>query len=238
LKPEFIFMLTRADRTVANARELLPEVIAAGVRRVGFKDVGLPFRDLRDLALDVRDFGAELYIEVVSLDLDSEVESARVAVELGVDWLLGGTRPEAVLPIIAGSSIRYCPFPGRVVGHPSVLSGSMAEVIESATKMAEMDGVHGLDLLAYRFAGDVPALIAAVCRATTKPVIVAGSIDSAERIAAVAQAGAHAFTIGTAALDGVFPAKSKNLRHQIDFIMETLESAGERIAGIPPIPQP
>ena len=112
MKPEFIFMLTRADRTISNARELLPEVIAAGVRRVGFKDVGLPLRDLRDLALDVRHFGAELYIEVVSLDLDSEVESARVAVELGVDWLLGGTRPEAVLPIIAGTSIRYCPFPG------------------------------------------------------------------------------------------------------------------------------
>ncbi len=87
-------------------------------------------RDLRDLALDVRDFGAELYIEVVSLDLDSEVESARVAVELGVDWLLGGTRPDAVLPIIAGTPIRYCPFPGRVVGHPSVLSGSMAKSLK------------------------------------------------------------------------------------------------------------
>ena len=88
--------------------------------------------------------------------------------------------------------------------------------------MAEMDGVHGLDLLAYRFAGDVPALISGVCRATAKPVIVAGSIDSAERIAAVAQAGAHSFTIGTAALDGVFPGKSKILRHQLEFIQETL----------------
>ena len=228
MKPEFIFMLTRADRTVANARELLPDVIAAGVRRVGFKDVGLPFEALRDLALDVRHFGAELYIEVVSLDLDSEVESARVAVELGVDWLLGGTRPDAVLPIIAGTPIRYCPFPGRVVGHPSVLSGSIDDVIESAGTMAAMDGVHGLDLLAYRFAGDVPALISGVCRATPKPVIVAGSIDSAERIAAVAQAGAHSFTIGTAALDGVFPAKSKILRHQLDFIQETLTSVCEK----------
>ena len=94
------------------------------------------------------------------------VRAAGVAVELGVDWLLGGTRPEAVLPIIAGTSIRYCPFPGRVVGHPSVLSGTKDQVIESARRMAEMDGVHGLDLLAYRFAGDVPALISGVCRAT------------------------------------------------------------------------
>ena len=166
MKPEFIFMLTRADRTIANARELLPDVHRRRGAAGRIKDVGLPFEALRDLALDVRHFGAELYIEVVSLDLNSEVESARVAVELGVDWLLGGTRPDAVLPIIAGTPIRYCPFPGRVVGHPSVLSGSIDDVIESASTMAAMDGVHGLDLLALPFAGDVPALISGVCRAT------------------------------------------------------------------------
>jgi len=35
-------------------------------------------------------------------------------------------------------------------------------------------------------------------------VVVAGSIDSAERIAAVGAAGADAFTIGTAAFDGSY----------------------------------
>ena len=53
--------------------------------------------------------------------------------------------------------------------------------------------VSGVDLLALRNAGDVPAMIAAVCKATAKPVIVAG------------------FTVGTSALNGRFPAKSPAL---------------------------
>ena len=47
--PDFIFMLTRQDRTVANAVDLLPEVLAAGMQHIGFKDVGLPLPGLRQL---------------------------------------------------------------------------------------------------------------------------------------------------------------------------------------------
>jgi phosphoribosylformimino-5-aminoimidazole carboxamide ribonucleotide (ProFAR) isomerase len=57
-------------------------------------------------------------------------------------------------------------------------------------------------LLAYRYDGDVDALVRAVVGATDLPVICAGSVDSAERIRALDAAGAWAFTIGTAALDG------------------------------------
>ena len=39
--------------------------------------------------------------------------------------------------------------------------------------------------------------------ATTLPVIAAGSVDSPARIQALAERGVWAFTIGTAALDGV-----------------------------------
>src|SRR5688500_6327214 len=41
---QFVFMLTRHERTVPNARAILKEALAAGVRQIGFKDVGLaPF---------------------------------------------------------------------------------------------------------------------------------------------------------------------------------------------------
>jgi transposase-like protein len=33
---------------------------------------------------------------------------------------MGGTHPHIVLPILAGTGIRYYPFPGEVVGHPRV----------------------------------------------------------------------------------------------------------------------
>lgn len=216
--PDFIFMLTRDDLTIADARDRLPEVVAAGVSHIGFKDVGLPLAELRALAADIRAAGATLYLEMVSLDAASEARGARAAVELGVDVLMGGTRPGVVEPIIAGAPIRYFPFPGRIVGHPSRLAGDIAAIAASARELSARDGVHGLDLLAYRCDGDAAALIAEVRRAAGgKPVVVAGSIDRAERVAALARAGAAGFTVGTAALDAVFPC-APGLRHQLAHI--------------------
>jgi hypothetical protein len=221
-RPEFIFMLTRADRTVPDAMERLAEALVCGVRHIGFKDVGLPHAELGRLAKTIRSAGGTLYLEIVSLDAASEQASAAAAVQLGVDCLLGGTRPDVVLPIIKSGDIRYFPFAGRVAGHPSVLEGSVGEIVASAERLCKTDGVAGLDLLAYRHTGDGALLIRAVCAAVAKPVIVAGSIDCPERIAAAHNCGAAAFTIGTAALDGVFPARSSSLSDQIRAIQEAL----------------
>ena len=38
----FIFMATRQDRTVPQARALIDEALALGVANIGFKDIGLP----------------------------------------------------------------------------------------------------------------------------------------------------------------------------------------------------
>jgi len=222
---DFIFMLTHTDRTVPDAADRVSEALRAGVRHIGFKDIGLPFVSLRCLADTIRAAGATLYLEVVSLDTQSEEASARAAVALGVEVLMGGTRPEVVLPVLAGTGIRYYPFPGEVVGHPSVLVGPTDAIVASARRLAAMEGVHGLDLLAYRFQGNVPDLIGRVCRAVaTKPVVVAGSIDRPELIAAVIEAGAAGFTVGTAALDGVFPARSPALADQLAFIVQRASS--------------
>ena len=70
------------------------------------------------------------------------------------------------------------------------------------TERAAALGVDGINLLAYRYDGDVEALVRAVVGATDLPVICAGSVDSVERIRALDARGAWAFTIGTAALDG------------------------------------
>ena len=216
--PDFIFMLTRGDVTIADARERLPQALEAGVRHIGFKDIGLPLAELRLLAGEIRTAGATLYLEMVSLDAESEAAGARAAAELGVDVLMGGVRPAVVEPIIASAGIAYYPFPGEIVGHPSVLAGDIAAIAASARRLAEREAVHGLDLLAYRSEGDVPALIRAVVAAAAgKRVIVAGSIDCGERIAAVAQAGAHGFTVGTAALDAAFAAPP-DLRAQLAHI--------------------
>lgn len=81
--------------------------------------------------------------------------------------------------------------------------------------LAARGGVHGLDLLAYRTSVDVLQLIRAVCEAAGKPVIVAGSIDRAERIHAVISGKAAGFKIGTAALDVRFPTAFPGLTRQL-----------------------
>jgi hypothetical protein len=198
---EFIFMLTRDDRTLADAREVYASIADSGVRHVGCKDVGLPRDELAALMEDIRGNGHTTHLEVVSESEAATLASARVAAEIGPDFLIGGTLIEPVQEILAGTDIRFFPYVGQIVGHPCLLRGSIAEIADDARR-AEQLGVDGINLLAYRYDGDVDALVEAVVDATSLPVIAAGSVDSPARIQALADRGVWAFTIGTAALDG------------------------------------
>ncbi|MGJ3699555.1 cupin domain-containing protein [Variovorax sp. AFSI2.2] len=229
----FIFMLTRNDRTVPDAAQQLQTALGLGVRHIGFKDIGLPLEQLKGLNAAIKAGGATSYLEVVSLDRESEIVSAGAAAEIGVDILLGGTRVDDVLPIIKDTGIQYFPFPGRITGHPSVLEGTIEEIVESARTIAGRDGVHGLDLLAYRSAQNVPELMKAVCAAVSKPVYVAGSIATPERIAVVQSAGAAGFTIGTAALDGKYPAPGNDVPSQLAAILRDVAALNKHLSTIP-----
>jgi len=230
----FIFMLTRNDKTVEDAEQHLKTALAAGVHHIGFKDVGLSFDKLKDLNARIKAGGATSYLEVVSLDAESEIASAKAAVEIDVDVLLGGTNVQIVMPILVGSGIKYFPFPGRIEGHPSILAGSIDEIVESAEHLAALDGVDGLDLLAYRSAENVRGLIAAVCAAVDKPVFVAGSIGSRDRIEIVRRSGAAGFTIGTAALDGDYAADSPELELQLRSIQRDVAGVNNHLSPYTP----
>jgi NAD(P)H-dependent flavin oxidoreductase YrpB (nitropropane dioxygenase family) len=221
---DFVFMLTRDDQTVPDAAAHVATALAAGVRHIGFKDVGLPLAALAELHALIHAGGATSYLEVVSLDRASEIASAEAAVTLGVDHLLGGTRVVDVAPRVAGSGVRYLPFAGRISGHPSVLEGSIDEIVADARRAAAHPGVHGLDLLAWRSRTDAPRLVREVCTAAGKPVIVAGSIDSPERVADARAAGAAGFTVGTAAFGGRFPAPGRDLASQLAAILRAADA--------------
>ncbi|APX23367.1 MAG: methylglyoxal synthase [Rhodobacteraceae bacterium] len=225
---DFILMLTENDRTIPDARARIDEALEGGVRHIGFKDVGLPFSELTGLSDAIRAAGGRSYLEVVSLDEASEMASARAAVELDVDCLLGGTRPEVVTQVTRDHPLRYYPFCGEITGHPSVLEGPVSAVVDSAKRLTDLEHVHGLDLLAYRFAGDVPDLMRQVCDAVEKPVIMAGSIDGEARINAAAAAGAGGFTVGTAALAGAFPADGPGFAAQVRAILNFTAKARAR----------
>lgn len=232
--PEFIFMLTREDRTVEDALDVYERVRdLEGLRYVGFKDVGLPVDRLRELTARIREGGQKVMLEVVSEAKEDELRSARAALDLGVDYLLGGTHAEEVSEVVAGSGVGYFPFPGRVEDHPSKLRGSVEEIVGSARRLAATEQVGGLDLLAYRHdGGDAEALARAVVEAVEVPVIAAGSVDDAEKIRRLAEAGVWGFTIGSAVFDGGFleegEAPPDPVRAQVERIL--------RLAGVSRVP--
>ncbi|MBA2673192.1 4-hydroxythreonine-4-phosphate dehydrogenase [Ramlibacter sp.] len=202
----FILMLTRDDRTVGDAAQVYRRLRGGPLLHVGVKDIGLPFDELAELVAMIKADGRQALLEVVSGTRDAELTSLEAAARLQVDYALGGRQAHDAVRILRGRPIRYFPFAGHTVGHPTRLVGDATEIIEDARALAAIPGVHGLDLLAYRFAGDVPALARAVVRAVPVPVIAAGSIDSAMRIGAMQAAGVWGFTVGSALFDGLFPA--------------------------------
>jgi hypothetical protein len=46
---DFVFMLTRDDRTISDAPDVLDDVRTLGLRHIGFKDVGIDTRALTEL---------------------------------------------------------------------------------------------------------------------------------------------------------------------------------------------
>jgi hypothetical protein len=217
---DFVFMLTRMDQTVPDCLEVLDEILPLGLTHIGFKDVGVPPDVLAELARRIKAAGATSYMEVVSTSSEACLRSARVARDIAIDRLLGGTQVDEVLAILAGSEVAYLPFPGRPFDHPTKLAGSAAQVEADCRRFAAL-GCAGVDLLAYRATeADPLALVRAARRAMTGTLLVAGSVQTADQIRALADAGADAFTIGSAAFDGSFAPRMGALRSQLRAVLD------------------
>jgi len=224
MNPELIIMLTYNDTTVPNARQMFAELKTLPVQHWGFKDVGLPVEDMRTLVAEMRAAAKTTYLEVVSLSEPEGLAGARLAVEAGFDTLMGTVYFDSIRQYLANTTVKYYPFLGHVYGHPSILTGTVAEIASQA-RFLEAQGVDGFDLLTYRYTGDAQQLLRAVVKATKLPVVSAGSIDSFERIAQVKQAGAWAFTIGTAFFEARF-ATGGSFRENSDAVWDALHNAG------------
>ena len=203
---DFVFMLTRNDATVENALELIEIARPLRLKHIGFKDVGADSALLRRLAVAIREAGASPWMEIVATTRESELRGVELGRDLGVDMLMGGVHVEEALKLLGGSATRYLPFAGAPSGHPTRLGGSAPEV-EAQCRSFARRGCAGVDILAYRATEAEPLDLVAACRRgflNSGMVVVAGSINSAERVAAVRAAGADAFTIGAAAIEGSY----------------------------------
>ncbi len=203
MKPKFILMLTYNDSTVNDALKIFCECKDLDIQHWGFKDVGLPPEEMKELVHEMKEAGKTTYLEVVSLSEAEGLRGAQLAIEAGFDILMGTVFFDSILDYLKDKPIKYYPFPGHVFSHPSILDGTIEEIVTQACFL-ESKGVQGMDLLTYRYIGDASALLAEVVEATSVPVVSAGSIDSYERIVEVWDAGAWGFTIGSALFDKKF----------------------------------
>ena len=203
LKPELIVMLTHQDRTVSNALELFERTKDYPIMHWGFKDVGLPAEEMKNVVKAMKDAGKTTFLEVVSLSEEEGLRGAQLAVELGFGILMGTVFFPSISEYLKNKPVQYYPFPGHVHSHPSILDGTIDEIVAHARQL-EAHGVHGLDLLTYRYNGEASRLLKLVVEATNIPIVSAGSIATFERITEVWDSGAWGFTIGSAFFERQF----------------------------------
>jgi len=168
----------------------------------------------------MKDDGRTTFLEVVSASEKETIRSTKVALELGVDYLIGGTYIESTLPLIKNTNIKYFPYVGKIVDHPCKLRGTIEEIVEDTKKVKEKK-IQGINLLAYRYNGDIDKLMKKVSEIGL-PMIIAGSIDSFERVNKMKELDIWAFTIGSAIFDKKF-VPNGTLKDNINAVLKEIE---------------
>ena len=203
---KLIVMLTHHDVTVSNAKEVFESCRDLPVVNWGFKDVGMPPAQMRELCQLMKQAGKTTFLEVVTYSEEEGMRGAKLAVECGFDYLAGTIFYDSVLEYIKQQDLKYCPFVGKVSGSPSVLEGTVSFCLEQEAEYRNK-GVFGVDLLGYRYSqGDPEVFSADFIKNSKLPVIMAGSIDSPERIETVRKMNPWTFTMGSALFDKKFAA--------------------------------
>lgn len=221
MNPKLITMLTYKDETVKDAFTVFDQCADLPSELWGFKDVGLPMERMKQLVQRMKAKGKTVFLEVVSLTEQECLDGAGLALECGFDYLMGTVFYESVFRLMKNRSSRFFPFCGRVSGHPSILEGATAEIVEDGRRMQEL-GVDGFDLLAYRYTGDAEKLAQEFIRGVRLPVVMAGSIDGFARLDAVKRLNPWAFTIGSAFFDQKF-VPGGSFREQMAGVIQYLE---------------
>jgi len=203
MKPELIVMLTHNDFTVPDAAEIFEQCIHSKANYWGFKEHPLPLDQMKALYTRMKECGKTTFLEVVAYTETEGLEGARIAAHCGCDILMGTIFHPSILQFCNEHNLKYMPFVGKITGRPSVLEGTIDEMIAEAKSCIEK-GAYGIDLLGYRYTGDAVALNKALVQNVPAPVCLAGSIDSYQRLDEVKEAAPWTFTIGSAFFENKF----------------------------------
>lgn len=201
--PKLIVMLTHNDHTVENASEIFESCKNSKAQYWGFKEKPLPISEMKSLFSRMKSCGKTTFLEVVEYDEESGLHGAKIAKECGCDILMGTVFFDSINQFCKENNMKYMPFVEQITNRPSILEGSIEDMISEAKEYLAK-GVYGFDLLGYRYTGDPVKLNNAFVQAIEAPVCLAGSVDSYERLDEVIEANPWAFTVGSAFFDEKF----------------------------------
>jgi len=216
-----IVMLTHNDRTVENAVETFESCADLPIENWGFKDIGLEKKNMKILINSMKKAGKKTYLEVVTYSEENCMDGAKLAVDMGFDYLMGTIYYESVFEFLSKQPIRYLPFCGNVHGNPSILEGSIEDIISDAKELLSKK-VFGIDLLTFRHTHGAD-LVKAYCQAIQQPVVIAGSINSYDRLNFIHSINPWGFTIGSALFEKKF-ALGEDFRSNLIKVNDHLES--------------
>ena len=109
MNAQIIVMLTHNDRTVKNALEIFEESKSLPVQLWGFKDVGLEREQMLELIGAMKAAGKTTFLEVVSYSEEACMRGARLAVEMGFDYLMGTVYYPSVFAYLQTQRIKFLP---------------------------------------------------------------------------------------------------------------------------------
>ena len=217
--PELIVMLTLDDRTVKNATAVFEQCKQTKAKYFGFKEEGIPLQEMKELFASIRDCGKSTVLEVVSYTEEEGLAGAEMAVECGCDILMGTVYHDSIRDCCKAHGIRYMPYVGDIIERPSILRGSIDDMITEAQDCLR-NGADGFDLLGYRYTGECSELIRRFVGEVDAPVCIAGSVDSYERLDELKEIGPWSFTVGSAFFENNFDG---SIPEQIDKVCEYIE---------------
>lgn len=192
-----IVMLTWHDKTVPNALQVFQDSLSSKADCWGFKEEPLPLEDMQALFALMRQHGKTTALEVVAYTEEACLAGAQKAAACGCDYLIGTCFFDSVNQFCQAHHMKYMPYVGQVSGRPSILEGTVEEMVREAREYIAK-GAWGVDLLAYRYAGDADALLREVVPQIPAPVCIAGSVDCIQKLDTLQQVSPWAFTIGGA----------------------------------------
>lgn len=231
MKPKLILMFTQNDITVPDAIEYFEQVKDLPVDFFGFKEIGLEPDKMGELCKRIQKAGFESVLEVVEYEEENILGPAKMAVDMGFDYLMGTTYFPSIWNIVgksASKKIKYFPFFGNIYDRPSILDGTIDELIEEAKKLEAL-GADGFDLLLYRYKypEKIDELIRRVVKEVKVPVVSAGSINSWGRLQATIDQKVWGFTIGGAFFEKKFVPEG-SFRDNVKAVVDYLNEAGKK----------